>query len=131
MYIPLILFIASLLSIIVMIGRKWLKLEEGQVLSAESIPAELPYLQEVREVTVKNIRKHGYNTLVTTIRIYVKTTDFLKNEWSNFKRKTQEFGSKLMHNTEKKEISKFLSTIGEYKQKIRDIKHRIRKEENL
>ena len=34
-------------------------------------------------------------------------------------------------NGEKKEISKFLKIIGDYKNKIREIKHRIKKEENL
>jgi len=34
-------------------------------------------------------------------------------------------------NSQNKEISKFLKIIGDYKQKIRDIKNKIKKEENL
>lgn len=129
MYIPLILFFTSLFSIIVMITRKlpYISMEGA---AKEQIPFELPYLKEIRENTVRNVKKHGYATLVITIRWYLRGANFLKTNYESAKRRVRRF-SRSENAGEKKEISKFLRTVGEYKQKIRDIKHRISKEESL
>lgn len=127
----LILFFTSLIFIIIMIGRKLALLEHEQVLNHEEVSFELPYLKEVKHLTITNIKKHGYIFLVATVRFYVRSTNFLKDKYKEIKIKIK---NKIMEshvNGEKKEISKFLKIIGDYKHKIREIKHKIKKEENL
>lgn len=129
MPIPLILFFTSLLSIIVMIARKLRQISK-EIPSAQEFPVELPYLEEVKENTIRNLKKHGYVALVACIRYYVRGVNFVRSEYQAARvkvlswRHTEKTG-------EKKESSKFLRTIGEYKEKIREIKHRISKEESL
>lgn len=127
----LILFFASLFSIIFMIGRKLTFLKPEEVQNQTEILFELPYLKEVRHLTIKNVKKHGYTLLVITVRFYVQGTNFLKNKYQEIKIKMQNMIKENKINGEKKEISKFLKIISDYKNKIRDIKHKIKKEENL
>lgn len=131
MYLPLILFFISLAAIIFMLSRKLVLLQHEQVLNHEEVLFNLPYLKEVKHITITNIRKHGYTLLVTTVRFYVRGTNLLKNKYEEIKIKIINKSRIDNINGEKKEISKFLRIIGEYKNKIREIKHRIRKEENL
>ncbi len=131
MYLLLILFFASLLSIIVMIGRKLAVLEHEQVLNHQDVLLELPYLKEIKNITVQNIKKYGYTGLVTMLRLYIRFTNFLKDKYKEVKTKIRNMSRESQANGEKKEISKFLKIIGDYKNKIREIKHKIKKEENL
>ena len=130
MYLSLILFFTSLISIIFMIGRKMAKLEHEQILNHREIIFDLPYVKEIRHITVKNIRKMGHAGLVYTLRSYIRTVSFLKYRYEEIKIKIKN-GSRNQANGQKKEISKFLKTVGDYKSKIREITHRIKKEEDL
>lgn len=131
MYILLILFFTSLISIIIMIGRKYAILEHEQVLNHEEVLFELPYLKEIKYVTAKSVKKHGYAGLVGIMRIYLRSTNFLKEKYKEIKIKIENRRKINQINGEKKEISKFLKVIADYKHKIREIKHKIKKEENL
>jgi len=131
MSIPLILFFSSLCSIIVMIGRKLLALDKGQVFEEVNTSFEVPFIKEVKDVTIHSIKKHGYAGLVTTLRWYFRGTNFVNNKYDNIKTKIENRKRARNENGEKKEISKFLKVIIEYKHKIRKIKHRIRNEESL
>lgn len=130
-YILLILFFASLISIIVMIGRKLVFLKDTQISSSEEFSFSVPHLQKIKNLTIKNIKKYEHVALVETLRLYVKLTNFLKNNYQIIKTKIQNLKRKNLIDGEKKEISKFLKIIGDYKNRIREIKHRIKKEENL
>ena len=130
-YLLLILFFASLVSIIIMIGRKLSILKHEQILIQEEVVLEFPYLKEIKHITVTNIRKRGYALLVATVRFYVLGANLLKNKYKEVKSKIKNRNIGNHINGEKKEISKFLKIIGDYKQKIREIKHKIKKEENL
>lgn len=129
MYILLILFFTSLISIIIMIVRKLAILKQGHELHHEEVLFELPYLKEVKHVTIRGVRKYSYDGLVSVVRLYVKSINFLKNKYDTIKIKNRKTKEEI--SGDKKEISKFLKIIGEYKHKIREIKHRIHKEENL
>lgn len=131
MYILLILFFTSLFAIIFMVGRKLAIIEHEQILNHKEVLFELPYLKEVKQVTIDNIKKHGHASLVTTVRFYLRSTNFLKNKYAEIKIKIKDRHQRNRINGEKKEISKFLKIIGDYKHKIREIKHKIKKEENL
>lgn len=128
----LIIFFASLISIITMIGRKLAVLKNKEIPSHhEEVLFELPYLKEAKHLTITGIRKSGYALLVTTVRFYVRSTNFLKDKYTEIKSKIKSMSTARHINGEKKEISKFLKIIGDYKHKIREIKHKIKKEENL
>ena len=128
MYILIISFFASLFSIIFMISRKLAFLSHEQSLNHEKALFEFVYFKEIKNKTMTSLKKHGYALLVLTIRLYVQSISFLKRKYEEVKNKII---NKNNINTEKKEISKFLKIIGDYKNKIREIKHRIKKEENL
>lgn len=131
MYIFLILFFISLLAIIAMIGRKLVLLHKGDIEIAEKNAFEVPHLEKVKHFTVQSMRKLGHAALVTTLRFYIRSMNFLKDKYEKIKTRIKNKSRINSITGERKEISKFLKIIGEYKQKIREIKHRIRKEEDL
>ena len=133
MYILLILFFVSLIGITFMIGRKFLMLQNGQILNREEIIFGAPLIEEWKILTIKNIKKHGYIGLVATIRFYVRSTNTLKNKYQEVKVKVKNLHSKNTNGelAGKREVSKFLKMISEYKHKIREIKHKIKEEENI
>ena len=134
MYILLILFFASLVSIAVMIGRKLVLLKNGSMIVSEEIPMEIPYVKELRHITIKNIKKYGHMSVVTTLRMYIRSSHILKKNYQNIKEQVKErIAKSRINNTsgEKREVNKFLKMVGDYKHKIREIKHKIKEEENL
>ena len=133
-YILLVLFFISLSSIIIMIGRKLVLLQNGQIRddnTAEEISFGIHHLQKIKHLTVANLKKYEHKALVETLRLYVKTANLLKNKYQAIKIKIRDIKMRNHANGEKKEISKFLKIIGDYKNRIREIKHKIKKEENL
>src|SRR3989338_2595431 len=129
MYLLLTLFFASLSSIIFMIGKKLVIIQNEKTTHSEEVLFELPYIKEIKHATIKNAKKHGYAGLVATLRLYVRSSDFIKDKYKKLKEKIEERKNKNSLNGEKQEISKFLKVIGDYKHRIREIKHKIRKEE--
>jgi hypothetical protein len=129
----LILFFASLFSIAFMIGRKLIMLQNGQIqiLNKEEASAKTPYFEELKYVTVKKLKVAGHKSLVETIRFYIKSSNLLKNKYQDVKMRVKSISKKDIREAEKKEISKFLKVISEYKRKIRKIKEKVKKEENL
>lgn len=133
MYFLLILFFGSLLGITFMIGRKLLILQNGEMTYTDSAEnfLKVQYLEELKRSAIKNIRKHSYAGLVNTIRFYIRASNLIKNKYQEAKIKLSNMGSKKLHNEneEKREVNKFLKMISDYKYKIREIKHRIKEEE--
>ncbi len=130
MYLLLILFFASLLAIIVMIGRKLLSLEHEEAITEEEFLFEVPHLDTVSRLALKNMKKYGHLGLIATIRLYFRSTNILKSKLEVAKEKIKEVTEKKDPNGEKPKISKFLKTVTDYKHKIREIKHKIKEEEN-
>jgi hypothetical protein len=131
MYFLLTLFFGSLLGIIFMVGRKLVLLQNGQVLHREEIVIGAPSLEKWKHLTITSVKKHGYTGLVATIRFYVRSTNFLKNKYQEVKTKVKSINGKKLREEEKREVSGFLKMISEYKQKIRNIKDKVKEEENL
>ena len=134
MYFILTLFFLSLFGIIFMIGRKLVVLQDTQVLNKEEFFLKTQFLNEWKYLTAKNLKKHGYSALVATIRVYVLSINFLKNKYQEIKIKVKNKLSKSRLDGDlpkRQEVSGFLKMISEYKQKIREIKHQIKVEENL
>ncbi|MDD5721182.1 MAG: hypothetical protein PHT16_01905 [Candidatus Pacebacteria bacterium] len=137
MYLILILFFGSFIGITFMIGKKLLMLQSGQISynDNEETFLKAQYFEELKHSAVKTIKKHRYTGLVTIVRIYVRSSNFIKNKYEQVKIKIKEiYCKKIRSNSvikEKQEVPKFLKIISEYKQKIREIRHKIREEENL
>ena len=131
MYFLLILFFGSLLSITFMVGKKLILLRSGTVIPREEIISKDQYLEELKYVTIKNIKKYSYLGLVASIRFYFHFANLLKKKYQETKIKIKEMRGKRLNvvNNEKREASKFLKMISEYKHKIRNIKRQIKEEE--
>lgn len=131
MYIPLILFFSSLAAIVFIIQRKLAAIDHEQILNHEEVLFDVPFLKEVKKVTVVNVKRHGYKGLVATMRFYMLSKSFLHNKYKEIRTNIKNRIKATHINGERKEISKFLKVIGDYKRRIREIKHKIKKEENL
>ena len=137
MYFLLILFFGSLFGITFMIGRKLLMLQNGQISYRDSAETFLKaqYFEELKHSAIKTIKKHRYTGLVTIVRVYLRSSNFIKDKYEKVKIKIINlFYKKTDSNNkikEKQEVPKFLRIISEYKNKIREIKHKIKEEENL
>ncbi|MEK7564367.1 MAG: hypothetical protein AAB510_02255 [Patescibacteria group bacterium] len=122
----LIIFFVSLVSIMGMLGRKLILLRNGRIQIEEIVNFELDYFKDIRGVLLRKLRRYEHISLIILLKIYVKSINFLKIKYTETK-------SKIIKNHilgEKKEISKFLRAIGDYKKRINTIKHRITEEEN-
>lgn len=130
MYLLLILFFGSLLVISFMIGRKVWMLQSGHIFHKDEAFLK-NYLEELKHLAAKNIKKYGYAGLVTAIRLHIRSKKMASNKYQEIKIKINSMRSKKAKAgaEEKQEISKFLKIISEYKHKIREIKHKINEEE--
>jgi hypothetical protein len=131
----LILFFISLAGIILMIGKKLIL--EKKVLEhviEGKVTLEIPRLGEIKDVTLRRIKKYSFVFLVITIRYYVKSSNFLKKQGKDIIQKVK--GKLIKKDTlseipEKQEVSGFLKMISEYKKKIKIIKRKIKEEESV
>ena len=130
----LILFFGSLAGIVLMIGRKLALLKNGTLtIRKEEIIFGVPPLEKVKNLTIAHTKKLGHASLVATLRMYVRASNFLKNRYEEMK--TQIKSMSAIKNidgimSQKKEASGFLKMISDYKKKIREIKHKIHEEES-
>jgi len=141
MSIFLILFFTALLSIGFMLGRKLFMLKksgmlENRVFGDEDFVFIVPDVEEISSVAGKNLKKIGYVALVSGMRIYMLSSNFLSKKYEDVKSKVIEIKNKnnigaRIIKSERKEASKFLKVIGEYKTKIKRIKRKIKEEEGL
>jgi hypothetical protein len=133
MYALLILFFASLIGIIVMIGRKLVVIRNQPTVVEKTSLIESPNLKEVRHVFVKKGREYGYVVLVEMIRFSVRSSKLLKRKYKEAKNKIKKItGKHVLHKEEikkEKEVSNFLKKISEYKHKLRKIKNKVIEEE--
>lgn len=132
MYFLLILFFGSLLGISFMIGRKLLLLQNGKMLRLEETPFGPTLFEEWKRSAARNVKKHGYVVLVFIIRLHIRSSRTLKAKYLETKEKLKEILSRKLkkQQEEQREVSGFLKMISEYKEKIREIGHQIREEED-
>jgi hypothetical protein len=134
MYLPLILFFLSLTGIIVMIWRELVLVRNGQVATVEHSHPFVPELQKIKHLTFKGAKKFSYAIVFVTLKFFIKSSNFIK---INSRMLKEELKKKLSKNKsidetiEKREVSKYLKIISEYREKIRKMKHRIKKEEGI
>lgn len=137
-YLPLIFFFISLIGIIVMIGYKLVLIKNGQInetIKIEHLHPFVPEIQKIKKLTFKNLKKIGYIIIFIILRFFIKFSNLIKTKSIIFinklKNKIKKNKNILSETTEKKEVSKYLKTIGEYRQKIRKMKYIIKKEEGI
>jgi hypothetical protein len=116
-----------------MLGRKVSLMRSGQLVQHERYASELSHLDEWKHISLKNLQKYSYAGLVGTIRIYVRSVNFLKNKKEDLKTKLKERRERKLQAKGVKEVkpNNFLKMISEYKHKVGKIKHQIKEEENL
>jgi len=136
MYLPLILFFLSLAGIIIMVWRELILVKNGLVGKTQHSHPFVPDLQKIKYLASRGTKKLSYVTLFVTLRFFIKSSNFIKIKSIVFIREIKSKLKKFRKNTsdetaEKKEVSKYLKIISEYRQKIRKIKHRIKEEEGI
>ncbi len=136
MYLSFILFFLSLSGIVIMIWREMMLIKNGQVVAVEHSHPFVPEVQKIKNLTFEGIKKFGYVIVFLTLKSFMKSSNFIKNKSKSIIKEVQDRLSKnkninFNELTEKKEISKYLKIISEYRQKIRKIKHRIKEEEGI
>ena len=117
-----------------MMWRKLILIRSGEISNAGETLLQVPYIEEAKHLTIKNIKRYAYITLVAIIRLSVRSENFFKLKYQNLKDKIRNIKMNkkghLNGNPEnKQEVNKFLKMVSEYKQKIRKIKHKIKEEE--
>ena len=136
MPLPLISFSLSLIGIIAMIWHELVLIRNGKVVAAQHIHPFVPDLQKIKHLTFKNTKKFGYLALFLTLRFFIKSSNFIKTKSvilvKTIKNKITKNRDYLADEiAEKKEVSKYLKIISEYRHKIRQMKHRIKEEEGI
>jgi hypothetical protein len=137
MYLPLIFFFLSLFGIIIMLWRELVLVRSGQVTTTtEHLHPFVPDLQKIKYLILKLIKKSGYILIFVTIRSYLLSSKFIKEKskiiLKEIKNKIKKnSGDSLNEITEKKEVSKYLKVISEYRQKIKKMKKMIKEEEGI
>ncbi|MEK7588438.1 MAG: hypothetical protein AAB438_01330 [Patescibacteria group bacterium] len=135
MYIYLSLFFISLFSITFMVMRRVVLQKDINTQEDTELILDVPDLEEIKVITIRKFKIYGYIVLVSSLRIYVKSSHLFKNKYSEVKDTVKNLHNKYVRKNkkvvEKKEVSKFLKMMGDYKRKIRTIKEKIKEEEGL
>ncbi len=118
-----------------MITRKLAFVRGAQILGREDVshPFE-PHIEKIKNITAKSAKAYGYMALVETIRLYIKSSNMMKQKFNETKGTVKNLINKTMNdgvvNSEGiQEDNSFLKKVTEYKKKIRQIKHKVRREE--
>lgn len=138
MYFFFILFFISLAVITLMIGRKLLLINKGEVPHIHYVDeiflSKILDFNKIKYLTIENLKKTEYILIWITIRTYLISKNFINKKKKDIAEKIK---NKLNKNRdenilkEKKEVSKYIKIISEYRQKIRKIKHKIKEEEGI
>jgi len=141
MSIFLILFFTALIGISLILGRRLFLLKKAGMNNEREFGDDdfafvIPDLEKISGIVGKELKKVGYITFVSGLRIYMLSFNFLKNKYKNLKVKIRDIKSKNNIGTQiikrkKQEASKFLKVVSEYKTKIKKIKRKIKEEEGL
>lgn len=130
------LFFVSIVGIVILITKKLLQIEKLRVVSKDDVFfIDVPDLEDAHHVIAKKIKHGGYVALVITIRSYLLGKRLLKKIIIKTYTKTNNFLAKYKKNKgvveTKKEASKFLKVVTEYKKKVNKITEKIKEEEGF
>ncbi len=133
---PLYFLLASLLGMVFMVSRKIFQLKNGEAEYATNADTMGFDLEKIRHFVWRGVRNLGYITLFLSLRLFMKTSNFLKVKGKMLLQKIED---RFMRDEEKlmggivknKEVSKYLRMISDYREKIRRMKHIIKEEEGI
>ncbi len=131
-YVILIIFFTSLVSIIFMIARKLVVLGNGNCSIPDNASFEVPYVEETKNFLGESIKKLEHVALVFIIRFLIQTKNFFQNMIEDMKNVLRNLHFKKYPNgelIEKIENSKLLKMTNRYRRKIKDITRQVKKEE--
>ncbi len=139
MYFFFILFFISLTAIILMISRKLLLINniEGHNIDHpnELLVSGILDFDKIKHSTIKNAKKTIHALIWVTLRTYIVSVNFINKKRKEIvikiKNKFRKHHHEIEEVEEKKEVSKYIKIISEYRQKIRTIKNKIREEEGI
>jgi len=138
MYFFFILFFVSLLVISFMIGRKLVLLNnmEGHNTHnvTETFLSEILDFDKIKNTTIKNLRRVEHVLIWIILRTYLVSKNFVNKKSKEIVEKIKTRLNRNRQNhilEEKKEVSKYIKVISDYRQKIRHIKHKIKEEEGI
>ncbi len=126
-----------------MLGNKILKLRNGKITEGARSHSFFHHShhftldpQKIKSAILTGFKKSGYVALFITLKLSIKSLNFIKVKGKKLiieiERKFQKNKNELLEEVaEKKEVSKYLKTISEYRQKIKLMKYRIKKEEGI
>jgi len=129
MYTLIILFFASLVGIVIMIGRKLQPVRMGVIPESEHAHPFVPDLERARHVAYVNFKKYEHLALVTIVTLSVRFSKMVTSGYRALLAKIQGMRKPKADGAEAEE-NKFLGIITDYKHRIRHIKHKIKEEEN-
>jgi hypothetical protein len=119
-----------------MLKRKLTLIANGHTVKIQHAHPFVPDLQKIKHITFKSTKRFGYVTLFITLRFFIKSSNFIKTKSkiiikelkNKFRKNKENYADEII---EKKEVSKYLKVISEYKDKIRKIKDVIKEEEGI
>jgi hypothetical protein len=117
-----------------MIARKLKLLNTENTILIEEVSFEAIDLDKVKHKTLKNAKKYGFIILVNTLRLSIKTSYLLKQNWKKTKIRIIYIIDKISSkrkNANEREVSVFLKKVSEYKEKIKEITDHIKEEEGI
>ncbi len=124
------LFFISLAGLLGMFSLKLyaLRSQGGGMAPKENVELLTPYLLELKLLGQRKIKRYGYITLVSAIRMYFRSSNIVKSNYQDLKNRMKDI-KKRVPLSETEEVNKFLEAIADYKHKIKEIKHKIKEEE--
>jgi len=118
-----------------MIGKKLVLVRNGHSTEIEHIHLFPIDFKKIKYSSFQITKKFIYIMIFITLRSYLLSSKFIKEKSKILIKKIE---NKLKKNIdgisdelEKKEVSKYLKMISEYRQKIRKMKHQIKREEGI
>ena len=122
-----------------MIGRKLLLInnieEEYHAHHVDEIfISKILDFKKIKYLTIQNLKKTEHILIWITIRTYLISKNFINKKKKDIAEKIKNKLNKNRNENileEKKEVSKYIKIISEYRQKIRKIKHKIKEEEGI
>jgi len=135
MYFFFILFFISLAVIIFMISRKLLLVNNSvENIKNETLLSDILDFDRIKHLTIINLKKASHTLLWIVLKTYIISSNFINKKRKELVEKIKSRMSKRHKEEdqpEKKEVSKHIKIISEYRQKIRNMTHRIKEEEGI
>ncbi len=132
----LTLFFVSVAGIVVLITKKLLQIEKLRIVSKDDVFfIDVPELEDAHYVLMSKIKSGGYMALVITIRVYLlgkyNTKKFVHKAYLKINHFLKKYRKEKTVEESKKEASKFLKIVSDYKKKVNKITEQIKEEEGF